>query len=279
MSKKDLIHLILFVVTIITTTTAGALMSGAEPEISFSFFISGFPFSFSLIAILGIHEMGHYLASKRHGVRATLPFFIPFPTIIGTMGAVIRIKSAIPNRKSLFDIGFSGPAAGFVVAFPILIVGLFLSEAVPENQMADMGGIGLGNSIIVWAMIKVFFRNIPSGMELLLHPVAFAAWIGLWITSINLLPIGQLDGGHISYAIFGDKSKRISQIVWVVLLPLAFLWVGWIVWALVLLFLVKLRHPPTIDPYTPLDNKRRKLAIAALGILILTFTPQPFIIY
>jgi len=254
-------------------------MAGGEPEFSVAYLVKGVPFSASLLAVLGIHELGHYFASRIHGVNATLPFFIPFPTIIGTFGAFIKIKSAIPDRRSLFDIGFAGPAAGFVVALPVLVIGLILSEIAPAPEIVEESGrIALGDSIIVWLAAKIIYGSIPDGMELWLHPVAFAGWIGLWVTSINLLPIGQLDGGHISYAALGEKAYKVARWVWIALLPLAILWPGWLIWALVILFLIRLRHPPTVYDWIPLDWRRKALSVVALLVFILTFTPTPFMV-
>ncbi len=272
--KKDWLHLLLFIATVGTTSLAGALMSGHEPAPTLAFLSTGLPFSASLLGILGIHELGHYFASRRHGVDASLPFFIPFPTIIGTFGAFIKIKSPIPDRRSLFDIGFAGPAAGFIVAIPILIVGLALSEVRTIDDAASQ--ISLGSSILIWLLEKAIHGDISQGLQLMIHPVGFAAWIGLWVTSINLLPIGQLDGGHIAYSVFGAKAYNIARWVWIALLPLAILWPGWLVWAIVILFLIRLKHPPTILDWIPLDSRRRSLALVALIIFILTFTPKPF---
>jgi membrane-associated protease RseP (regulator of RpoE activity) len=273
--RKDWINLLLFLVTVITTTLAGALMTGAEIEPTFGWFAKGFPFSIALLAILGIHELGHYFASRFHGVNATLPFFIPFPTIIGTFGAFIKIKDPIPERRSLFDIGFAGPAAGFVVAIPLLFIGLALSEIGPSRETLE-SGIALGDSIFVWFASRIMLGKIPDGMELWLHPTAFAAWIGLWVTSINLLPIGQLDGGHVAYAALGPKAWKLARFVWFALIPLGFLWMGWLVWAIVILLMIKIKHPPTIYDWVPLDKKRRMLTFAAGVIFIITFTPAPF---
>ncbi|MCD6501073.1 site-2 protease family protein [bacterium] len=275
--KKNWVHFLLFVLTIGTTTLAGAMMTGESPAFTARFILGGLPFSIALLSILGIHELGHYFASRYHGVSATLPYFIPFPTIIGTFGAFIKIKSAIPDRKSLFDIGFAGPAAGFVVAVPLLIVGLMLSKVSPTPLAGAEGQFQLGNSILVWLFGKIIIGNVPETAQVMLHPVAFAAWIGLWVTSINLLPIGQLDGGHISYAALGPKAFKVARWAWIALLPLTLLWPGWMIWALLILFLIKLRHPPTIYDWIPLDRRRRRLSIVALLILILTFTPNPFI--
>jgi len=273
--RKDWINLLLFLATIVTTTVAGALMTGADIEPTLRWLTTGLPFSVALLGILGVHELGHYFASKAHGVNATLPFFIPFPTLIGTFGAFIKIKDPIPERRSLFDIGFAGPAAGFIVAVPVLFIGLALSEVSAASE-AIAGGIQLGDSILVWLSSRIVFGRIPEGMELWLHPTAFAAWIGLWVTSINLLPIGQLDGGHISYAALGTRAWKVARIVWFALIPLGFLWMGWLIWALVVMFLIRIKHPPTIYDWIPLGKIRKRLAIAALVIFIITFTPAPF---
>ncbi|MCK5832340.1 site-2 protease family protein [bacterium] len=273
--KKNWLHFLLFALTVGTTSLAGALMTGNEPELSLAFVLSGLPFSASLLGILGIHELGHYFASRYHGVNATLPYFIPFPTIIGTFGAFIKIKSAIPDRKSLFDIGFAGPAAGFIVAIPILLIGLSMSEIKPIIEVAE-GQFSLGSSLIVWLFEKLIHGNLPPNSQLMIHPVGFAGWIGLWVTSINLLPIGQLDGGHIAYAALGNKAYRLARWVWIALLPLAILWPGWLIWGLVIFFVIRLKHPPTIYDWIPIDKKRRLLSVVALIIFVITFTPKPF---
>ncbi|HHS49601.1 MAG TPA: site-2 protease family protein [candidate division Zixibacteria bacterium] len=274
--KKDWIHFVLFILTIGTTSLAGAMLSGEEPSMSIGFLLKGLPFSASLLGILGVHELGHYFASRYHGVDATLPFFIPFPTIIGTFGAFIKIKSAIPDRRSLFDIGFAGPLFGFIVAIPLLFVGIALSEVRQGVEIAPVGHFSLGSSILVWLAERIIHGGLPETAQLIIHPVGFAAWIGLWVTSINLLPIGQLDGGHIAYAVLGPKAYLLARWTWIALLPLAWLWPGWLVWAIVVLFLIKLRHPPTVFDWIPLDVRRRRLALLALAIFILTFIPKPF---
>ncbi len=277
--RKNWINIVLFLATVVSTTVAGALMSGAEPGLSLSYFVSGVPFSASLLGILGVHELGHYFVSRHYGVKATLPYFIPFPTIIGTFGAVIKIKSPFPDRRALFDIGFAGPAAGFVVAVPILFIGLALSKIAPVPELSSGSWhFGLGDSLLVWLASKMVFGSISPGMELWLHPVAFAGWIGLFVTSLNLLPIGQLDGGHIIYAVFGEKAIRIARWAWVAMLPLVLFWSGWLVWALLILILIRLRHPPTIYDWIPLGKKRKRLAVVALVMFILTFIPKPFVV-
>lgn len=273
--RKGWLNLVLFFLTCLSTTFAGAFWSGKDPEFTIRFFLNGLPFSIPLILILGVHELGHYIASRLHGVDATFPFFIPVPTMIGTFGAFIKIKSAIPDRKSLFDIGFAGPFAGFLVALPVLFWGIKLSNIVPTEKIAE-SGLALGGSIIVSLVSRIVHGVLPAGTTLNLHHMGLAGWLGLWITSVNLLPIGQLDGGHISYAVFGEKSIWVSRVVWLFLLPIGILWNGWLFWALLIYVLIKLRHPPTIDPSYPLDSGRKKLALVALIIFLITFTPIPF---
>ncbi|MBN1756202.1 site-2 protease family protein [bacterium] len=279
--KRNLkLHVILFVITVITTTIAGAVLAG-KSRINPDFFLSGLPFSLTLLSILGVHETGHFLASRYHRVEATLPYFIPAPPppffLIGTFGALIKIKSPIYNRKALFDIGFAGPATGFLLAIPLLFFGLSISRIEVSGPAID-GVLRLGDSLILTLASRAVFGRIPEGYELMLHPVAFAAWIGLWVTAINLLPVGQLDGGHISYAIFGEKYLYISRIVFIILVLMGLLWLGWILWGFILLFFLKLNHPPPVDPYTPLGIRRKILGIVAVLIFVMTFIPVPFII-
>jgi len=224
--------------------------------------------------ILLSHELSHYFTSKRHGVKATLPYFIPAPTIIGTFGAFIKMKSPIVTRKALIDIGASGPIAGFIISVIATVIGLGMSDIVSVAQ--TKGGLNLGDSILFSFLSRVMLGITPSDHDILLHPVAFAGWIGLFVTSINLIPVGQLDGGHIAYALLGEKHIRLSfsLILLMVLLGLL-LWEGWFVWAILLLVL-GLRHPPVIYWEVPLDSKRKFIGWLAFVIFILTFMPVPF---
>ncbi|MFP4459863.1 MAG: site-2 protease family protein [Candidatus Zixiibacteriota bacterium] len=268
------INLALFIITFITTTLAGALMQG-EFEFSLRYFLTGFEFSLPLLLILGVHEMGHYLMSRYHGVAATLPYFIPGPTIIGTFGALIKIKSPISYRKALFDIGFAGPFAGFVVALPLLFIGFARSNIMPVTALAETEII-FGDSILTYLVQRIMYGAMPENITLMLSPMGFAAWIGLWITSINLLPLGQLDGGHIAYSVFGPKWNKYSKIVFAVMLLLGIFWYGWLFWGLIIFFIIKLRHPRTRDDNMPLTGWRKYGAILALIIFALTFIPVPF---
>ncbi len=270
------IHIVLFLVTFLTTTAAGAMQQGINPLSDPAGLVKGLFFSVTLMIILLGHEMGHYLTSKVHRVDATLPYFIPAPSLVGTFGAVIRMRGAIWDRRTLLDIGASGPLVGFVLALPALAIGFFLSSAVPAG--ADSGAISLGDSLIVYLVGKLLVGALPEGQTLILHPIGFAGWIGMFITSLNLLPVGQLDGGHIAKALFPEKADIIARAVHIGLIFMGvFFWEGWLIWALLLLFL-GVRHPPILLPHIDLDPPRRKAGFAALAILVLTFVPYPFMV-
>ena len=272
--EKITLNLILFVITLFTTTLAGAMMEGAG-RTGILWYISGLKFSLPLMLILGIHETGHYLAAKYHNIRATLPYFIPAPTLIGTFGAFIKIKEPIKYRDTLMDVGAAGPLAGFFAALPILFWGVWHSKIVMITKPAV--GLRLGGSIILVAVVKAIHGTIPSGYDLQLSAPAFAAWLGLFVTSLNLLPIGQLDGGHIMYALLGgEKADVVSRIVFFTLLPLGIFWPGWIIWAFLLYFVLGLKHPPIIYPSMSLDWRRKFLGWFCIFIFIITFTPVPF---
>jgi len=209
--------------------------------------------------------------SRRHGVDATLPYFIPAPTLIGTFGAVIKIKSNLPDRRALLDIGAAGPIVGFVVSIPFLVVGLRMSEV--THGMA--GGMTFGTSLMLEFVASNLFPDVPEGHVINLHPVALAGWLGLLVTMMNLLPMGSMDGGHIAYALFGKWHYHISRVVVVILVVMgAYGWLGWAVWGILNLFF-GLRHPPPMHPEIPLDGKRKLVAAVSVIILILTFVPTP----
>ena len=218
--------------------------------------------------------MAHYFTSRKHKVKATLPYFIPAPTFIGTFGAVIKMKSPIVTRKALVDIGASGPVAGFVFSVIATIIGLAMSEVVRVTQTE---GVWIfGNSILFSFLSKVILGVTPAGYDILLHPIALAGWIGFFVTSINLLPIGQLDGGHIAYALFGEKQIILSNLLIIIMILLGLLlWEGWAIWA-VLLLILGLRHPPVLYWEVPLDYKRRFIGWLAFVIFVFTFIPVPF---
>jgi len=275
-SSSYWINIALFVLTLLTTLAIGAMYEqvGLTELLRQPWLIlKGLPFSLSIMGILFVHEMGHYIASRLHGVEATLPYFIPFPTIIGTLGAVIRIKSPIPTRKALIDIGSAGPIAGLLAALPLAFIGLKLSSFVPKTDMG--GALVLGDSILFKLISLIAIGNPPEGYDVMLHPVAFAGWIGLFVTALNLIPAGQLDGGHIAYALMGRWHKPFAWSFWAVLLVAGILWPGWWLWAFVIL-VFGVRHPPTLVDTVPLDTGRKALGLICFLLFILTITPVPF---
>ncbi|MEW6586447.1 MAG: site-2 protease family protein [Nitrospirota bacterium] len=274
MKKFPYLHLVLFVLTVLSTLTVGALQTGVDLLKEPGKIYLGIPFALSLMLILLSHELSHYFASKKHGVKATLPFFIPAPTIIGTFGAFIKMKSPIMSRKSLIDIGASGPIAGFVVSVAATVIGLHFSEVVPSARTE--GALNLGDSILFSLLCKIVLGATPAEHDILLYPVAFAGWIGLFVTSINLITVGQRDGGHIAYAILGEKHVRLSMILVPVMFVLGLaLWEGWMVWS-ILLMVLGVRHPPVLYWEVPLDPRRKLVSWISGVILILTFIPVPF---
>ena len=290
------LHLLLLLLTFFTTLVVGARLEwnylhGLPPfSLDDSIFpvlwalqgghlVLGIPFSLTLMLILLAHEMGHYLYCVKYRVSATLPFFIPFPTLFGTMGAFIRIRSPLRSRNILFDIGIAGPIAGFAVALPVLIFSLGLSRVAPF-------GLGLPHIELGYPLVFPLVRKllVMSGQapgiagvpldRLYLHPLAIAAWVGMFATSMNLLPGGQLDGGHIVFAVASRAHRNISNATILALIPLAFFfWTGWLLWA-VLLRLSGMRHPG-VSEWPDITTGRRYLALAALLMLILTFAPAP----
>jgi len=265
---------LLFAATFLTTTFAGAIQQGINPLNQPLGMIQGLPFSITLMAILMVHEMSHYLASRFHKVPSTLPFFIPAPSIIGTFGAVIRMKGAIWDRRALLDIGASGPIGGFLLALPALTIGLTMSTVVHGGGGGE--GLILGDSLLMLLLERLVLGDLPVDAEVILHPVAFAGWIGMFVTSLNLLPVGQLDGGHIAKALFPDRFDIIARAVHISLFVMGvFFWEGWLIWALLLVF-IGIRHPPVLFPHISLDDGRRKVGYYALAIFILTFIPAPF---
>jgi membrane-associated protease RseP (regulator of RpoE activity) len=238
-----------------------------------------------LLAILGTHEFGHYLMARHHGVAVTLPYFIPAPSFIGTFGAFIRIKSVVSDRRALFDIGVAGPIAGFVVAVPAIVVGLALSET---RLATDVTGLGLGSSLLFNGMVQVVLGVTPDAFDVILHPIAFAGWIGLFVTALNLIPAGQLDGGHMVYALCGRWHRPVTLLCLLGLLPLGWFWPGWWVWAFVVFCFsgahvawrqglrYAFLHPPLRNESQPLTPTQKVVAAAALVIFLLTFPPVPF---
>jgi len=232
----------------------------------------GLPFSLTLLTILLAHESGHYLACVYYGVDASLPYFLPAPTLMGTFGAFIRIRSAIYSKRVLFDIGIAGPLAGFIFLLPALAIGVAFSKVIPG--IAHQSSIQFGTPGLLWILQKLIFPGVPAA-DIYLHPVARAAWIGILATALNLLPIGQLDGGHVLYALAGDRHKLLSMTFIAGLIPLGILsgWWPWCLWAVALFFLAR-RHPVIIDQ-TGLSRGRKWLALLALIVFLLCFTVSP----
>ena len=304
--KPEPIQILLFLLTCLTTTLAGVQASPefyaryADQALAWQHLflpenlILGVPFSGTLLLILGLHEMGHFIAARRWNVRANLPYFIPMPTMIGTMGAVIRIKSRIPSRRALFDIGVSGPLAGFVIAVIALAYGLSTAEIVPMSGFEGRGALIFGDSLLTSGLQYLIVGHIPPGHDLMLNPVGFAGWLGLFVTVLNLLPIGQFDGGHLIYALFGKRHAIVSKLAIASLFAMWVLgpeydwvddaapfsawlqsrWPGWLIWGCISLVLGR-RHPPTLDPVTTLDPQRKWLAYLMVGIFIVCFIPNP----
>jgi Zn-dependent protease len=226
-----------------------------------------------LIGILLGHEMGHYLTCRYYHIKATLPFFIPAPTLVGTLGAFIKIKSPITQKKQLFDIGIAGPLTGFVLSLPALVYGLSLSKIVPAVPREET--FVFGEPLLLKLIGGFMFHGAAANSDLFLHPVGFAGWVGILVTAFNLFPIGQLDGGHVSYALIGQRSKPLAKGLLVVFLVMGvFLWVGWIVWAL-LIQLLGLKHPSVRDEGEQLSNLRVALGIVVIVVFILSFIPAP----
>ncbi len=232
--------------------------------------LDGLPFTLALMGILLAHELGHYLACRYYRVDATLPYFIPAPTFAGTFGAFIRIRAPIYSKRVLFDIGIAGPLAGFAVLLPVLSIGLAFSKVIPG--IAYQGSLKFGTPALLWVLEKAIFNGTPGG-DIYLHPVARAAWIGILATALNLLPIGQLDGGHVLYSLAGSKHKVLSRLFAASLVPLGFFWPAWWGWA-AFLFFFALRHPPIYDA-ADLGRPRKLLGWLAIGIFLLCFSFAP----
>lgn len=284
------LHTLLLLLTLGTTTVVGSGLAvnfdtnrpAFVIEEDFAFFLSiwdhpslllrGLPFSVTLLVILMAHELGHYLACRFYRIDASLPYFLPAPTLIGTFGAFIRIRAPIFSRRELFDVGVAGPIAGFTVLLPALGIGLAYSKVLPG--IAEQGDLILGSPLLLWLAAKAVFPGVSTA-DLYLHPVARAAWVGLLATALNLLPIGQLDGGHILYSFAGRRHRRLSQIFALLLAGIGVLygWMGWILWAAFFLW-TGLRHPPIYDE-SPVGKTRIRLAVLAFAMLALSFTPVP----
>ncbi|MBF0518106.1 MAG: site-2 protease family protein [Nitrospirae bacterium] len=269
------LHLILFFLTLLSTIVAGMFQKGIDPLKSPERFYEGLPFALTLLGILLSHELGHYVSSVKHNTQATPPYFIPAPSIFGTFGAFIKMKSPIQTRTALLDIGASGPVIGFIFSVAATIIGLMGSKIV---ETAGSHGITLGDSLLFSFLSKLILGTPPAGEDIMLNSVAFAGWIGLFVTSLNLLPVGQLDGGHIAYAVTDVGHKWASKVVVAALACIGvFYWEGWLMWAF-LMVMLGLHHPPVYFSDVPLDPSRKKIAVLSLLIFIVTFMPTPFIL-
>ena len=298
------LHALLLLLTVVTTTLVGAqnyagfsidfnqllAMSDAERRTWFAalaatpaYYVKGLWFSGTVLAILGCHEMGHYFAARRYGVEVSLPYFIPEPmvTLAGTLGAFIRIRSRIPTKRALFDIGIAGPIAGFLIAAPALFIGIWMSRLVriPDDPSRL---IDLGEPLLFQLASGMIWGPLPEGFTLSMHPIAFASWFGMFATAINLFPVSQTDGGHICYAVFGRRSTTITYVTVATAIALTFVSLSWVVFAVLLVIMIGVlgpHHPPTYDDDEPLDTGRRVLAVVALGMLIVCFTPEPISVF
>jgi Zn-dependent protease len=285
--------LLLFLLTVVSTLAVGAefglsYTQNREPFSGYqnpfalmllpfqhpALLLLGIPFSFTLLLILFTHEMGHYVACRIYGIDASYPYFIPAPTLFGTFGAFIRIRSAITTRRALFDVGLAGPVAGFAVALPALAYGVATSRIVPGAE--ESSAVVFGHPLLTRMLSALFHPNLDVTW-LLLNPVGRAASIGLLVTALNLLPAWQLDGGHIMYSLTSARHARVSLIVSLGLIGLGIVaWHGWATWGIILLILsLRFRHPPVYDQWQPLDPARRAWAAGALVIFLLCFTPWP----
>lgn len=271
------INVALFAATVVTTVFAGALQRGVNLWSDPSQFMAGIPYAAALLGILGVHEMGHFVAARRHGVDVTWPYFIPVPMGLGTLGAFIQIKQLIKSRRAVFDIGIAGPLAGLVVALPALYLGL--QGAQPGER--DTGqGMHAGMSVLFALMYQLANGGTladTAAAVVQLSPLALAGWIGLVVTALNLLPVGQLDGGHIAYALFGRRHARIISMVTVLLMfALALtVWPGLLMWALIVTLIAGFSHMPALDDVTSPDAKRYVLGAIALALLVLIMLPLP----
>lgn len=279
------VHWLLFGLTVVTTTWAGAAHQGVNLLREPARLGLGLPYSLGLLAILGVHELGHYFMAKRHGIHVTPPYFIPVPMALGTFGAFIQMRSPVQDRRALFDVAVAGPLAGLAIAVPALLVGLQSSTVIASgaptagvaSDAAMMGGTSVGSSLLFALLAKLSIGpTLEYGHVLRLSPLAFAGWLGLLVTALNLLPIGQLDGGHMSSAMFGRRtSGAIGSIaMWTLLLLAVFVWPGLTMWAILVFFLAGTSVPPLND-LTPLTPNRRRIGYATFGILGLILAPLP----
>lgn len=275
------LNIIMFILTVFSTILSGASLEGLDilgnPSLVWNnasqVLKAGIPFSFALLGILLFHEFGHYILSRRNGVKVTLPFFVPFPNFVGTLGAVIRSKSPFINRRQLMEVGAAGPLAGVVLAIPILIWGMAHPRFVPAPTNIE-STVNLGSSLLIHLIDKLVSPAPPSGMISIIHPVAFAGWVGLFVTMLNLMPISQFDGGHILYALFGKIQHKLAYLFIAILVALSFYWIGWLIW-IGFGFIFKPSHPPTVLDDIPLENKHKIIGYICVLLFIICFMPVP----
>ncbi len=278
------VNWLLFTLTLLTTTSAGAAHQGVNLLREPARFAVGLPYAVGLLAILGVHELGHYFSARYHRIRVTPPYFVPVPFALGTFGAFIQMRSPVESRRALFDVAVAGPLAGLVVAIPLLLIGLPLSHIVPAGtpvQPEMTGGASVGSSILFAAVAKLSLGNgLQYGHVLRLHPLAFAGWLGLLVTALNLLPIGQLDGGHIARAMFGNRvGQTISTVsMWSLILLAIFVWPGLFLWAIIIFFIAG-RSVPPLNDVTPITPARRWLGYVTFIILLLIIAPVPHVFF
>jgi membrane-associated protease RseP (regulator of RpoE activity) len=278
---RPLLAVGLFIATFLSCLFAGGVLMGGETVLADGFqardLLNGWPFALGLLSILLAHELGHYFVARRYGAPVSLPYFIPMPfSPFGTFGAVINMKAPPANRRQLLAIAAAGPLAGFVLAVPVLIIGLMLSKVQPLPS----GGYSMEGNSLLYAGIKflIFGKLLPGGGEdVFLHQAAFAGWAGLLVTGLNLLPVGTLDGGHIVYALIGEKARYLTWPAIGLMAALSFVWNGWLLWA-ALLFLFGRYHAVPLNDITPLTGAGRAIAIAVIILFILTFVPVPLTI-
>jgi len=286
--KPVWINYLLLIATIITTILTGSMLhlkkmdiwslpNPADIFLLENLLYGALFFSLPLMSILFVHEMGHYFISKKHGIATSLPYFIPVPPVlgfnIGTFGALISSRDPMPNKKALFDVGIAGPLAGFFVAIPVIIIGVATAEIIPipTIENSEVGSVIFGNSLLIDPIISRGLLHIPAGFTYnMMSPLIFAGWVGLLITSINLLPAGQLDGGHIFRAVLGEKQKYVGwAAVFIMILT------GWLFFAFIIIFMMGMMHPPPLNDDTEIDMKRKLLFIVAIAMLILCYIPYP----
>jgi len=276
------VNVVLFLLTCASTLLAGALVfrsptfAGSASSPGAAWLLGGVPYAFTLLAILGIHELGHYFTARFYGVSVSLPYFIPAPPplFLGTLGAIIRMRSPVANRNSLFDIAAAGPLAGLAVAIPAVLLGLDWSVV---GRIPQSGAMTFGDSVLMRVLVHLKFGAIPDGFDVFVHPVVTAGWLGLLVTALNLFPVGQLDGGRIAYALFGRWHTLVGKAAFVALIVLGVITrsANWFVWAGLLFFLVGFRHAPPLDDVTPLSPGRRVVGAVCLILLVLLIPPVP----